>query len=321
MAGSAVAFHNLGLVEDSFEEAVLTGLARPLKSIPSQFLYDEQGSALFDRITTLREYYPTRTEAGILEDNARAIAELMGKNVALIELGSGSSRKIRVLLDALDSLAAYVPIDISEDHLRRAAEAFAADHPAIPVVAIAADYTRGLTLSPDLVRGTKRVAFFPGSTIGNLVPIEAIGLLEAVRRLVGRGGDMLIGVDLDKDPAVIDEAYNDRGGVTAAFSLNLLERINRELGADFDLDRFEHEAFYVPHESRVEIYLRSLARQTVRVRGRRFHFARGERLLTEYSYKYTLDGFRRLAREAGFEPVESWTDADRMFSVHYLRNG
>ncbi len=320
MAQPLVQFHDLAPREESFEAAVLAGFRSRSKAIPPRFLYDEAGSALFDRICRLPEYYPTRTEIGILEAAAPAIAARMGPGVQLIELGSGSSHKIRLLLDLLDHPAGYVPVDISGEHLRRAAEAVARDHPAIPVTAICADYTDHFELPEALQDGyAKRVAFFPGSTIGNLLPDEAAALLRNCARLVGRGGDMLIGVDLKKDKAVLDAAYDDAEGVTAAFNLNLLTRINRELGGDFDLGRFAHVAFYNPAESRIEIYIESKVDQLVHIAGHGFRLAEGERIHTEYSYKYGIDDFHALARRTGWTPLDHWVDSERLFSVHYLR--
>jgi dimethylhistidine N-methyltransferase len=315
-----VQFHDLAHHEESFEAAILAGFRRPQKTIPCRFLYDEYGSQLFDRICRLPEYYPTRTELGILEAAAPAIAAHMGRGVQLLELGSGSSHKIRLLLDLLEQPTGYVPVDISSEHLRRAAEAVARDHPAIPVTAICADYTVDFELPPELEDGfCKRVAFFPGSTIGNLLPEEALALLRSCAKLVGRGGDMLVGVDLKKPKPILDAAYNDAEGVTAEFNLNLLTRINRELGADFDLGRFEHVAFYNEAEGRIEIYIESRVDQLVHIAGHGFRLAAGERIHSEYSYKYGLEDFRTLARRAGWIPVDQWVDAENLFSVHYLR--
>jgi L-histidine N-alpha-methyltransferase len=320
MTNIGVKFHDLAVSEESFETAALAGFSRPRKALPCKFLYDAQGSLLFDEICRLPEYYPTRTETAILADRAPEIARLMGAGVQLVELGSGSSRKIRLLLDLLDDVSCYVPVDISSEHLRLAAEAVARDHPGLPVAAICADYTMDFELPPALRDGfAKRVAFFPGSTIGNLMPEEALMLLRSCWRLVGRGGDLLIGVDLVKDASLLNAAYNDESGVTARFNLNLLNRINREAAGDFDLDRFAHVAFFNPAESRVEIYIESLVTQLVHIAGRGFRLKAGERIHTEYSYKYTIDGFRALARSAGWTPVEVWTDAGSLFSVHYLR--
>jgi dimethylhistidine N-methyltransferase len=313
------AFHDLAPAEESFRDAVLAGLGRRRKSIPCRFFYDERGSALFEEICELPEYYPTRTEIGILEDNAREIARLMGRHAQLIEFGSGSSRKVRILLDALEEPAAYVALDISREPLLHATETLAAEFPRLAVVAVCADYTRPFDLPPlPVTRAGRRVGFFPGSTIGNFVPDEAVEFLAGWRRLLGRDGGLLIGVDLKKDKDVLEAAYDDRQGVTAAFNLNLLERMNRELGGDFDLDRFAHEAFYNEAAGRIEIYIRSLADQIVTVAGHAIRFAEGERIHTEDSCKYSVPEFHRLAAHAGFRPVQTWTDDAALFSVHFL---
>ncbi|MBV8889203.1 MAG: L-histidine N(alpha)-methyltransferase [Alphaproteobacteria bacterium] len=314
-----IAFHDLAPDEDSFRDAVLGGLSRQPKAIPCKFFYDARGSALFEEICRLPEYYPTRTEIAILEDNASEIAAQMGAHCRLIELGSGASRKVRILLQELDRPAAYVAVDISREHLRESAAALAADFPGLPVVAVCADYTRRFALPPLPGPAGKRVGFFPGSTIGNFEPAGVVHFLANCARILGPGGEILIGVDLKKDPDILEAAYNDRAGVTAAFNLNVLERVNRELGGDLDLDRFEHAAFYNPAEGRIEIYVRSLADQQVHVAGRRFRFAAGELIHTEYSYKYTIPEFRAVAARAGFRPVDTWTDPAELFSVHYFR--
>jgi L-histidine Nalpha-methyltransferase len=317
--GALTAFHDLTPAEESFRDAVLSGLARRAKALPCRFLYDERGSALFEAICELPEYYLTRAEMALLAERAPEIAHLAGRHAQLIEFGSGSSRKVRLLLEALAEPAAYVAIDISREPLRRAAEDLAADFPDLPVIAICADYLQPLRLPPLPTRGDgRRLGFFPGSTIGNFTPEDAVAFLAGCRQALDRGGALLIGVDLVKDPAVLDAAYNDAAGVTAAFNLNLLERVNRELDGDFDLDRFAHEAFYNEAASRIEIYIRSLADQIVTVAGHRFRFAEGERIHTEDSCKYSIAGFQRLAARAGFRPQRSWTDADALFSVHLL---
>lgn len=310
-------FYDHAPQEESFRDAVLEGLGRPRKAIPCRFLYDARGSALFDEICRVPEYYPTRTELRILEDRAGAIAGLVGPHCQLIEFGSGSSIKVRTLLDALEAPDAYVPVDISRDHLRRAADDLAADFPDLDVIAICADYHRPFDLPARPSRG-RRVGFFPGSTIGNFEPDEAVDFLAMCVELLGDDGAMLVGIDLKKDAAILNAAYDDAAGVTARFSLNLLARANRELGADFDIARFAHDAHYEESAGRVEIYVRSLVQQKVTVAGRRFHLAEGERIHTEYSYKYTIAEFRDLARAAGFRPTASWTDAADLFSVHYL---
>ncbi len=300
----------------SLRDEVLRGLARRPRAIPPKFFYDAQGSLLFEAICELPEYYLTRTEIGILEAHAGEIAALVGTDSVLVELGSGSSRKVRLLLEAIRP-AVCMPVDISRDHLLEAAKGLAQDYPWLQVHAVCLDYSRSLSL-PACGSGSRKVAFFPGSSIGNFDPEEAAALLQTVREVVAPGGGLLIGVDLKKDPAVLHAAYNDAHGVTAAFNLNLLARINRELGADFDLQAFRHSAFYNERRGRIEMHLESVRAQTVIVDGQRFRFTAGERIHTENSYKYDLGEFRDLARSAGFEPVQAWTDPDRLFSVHYL---
>jgi L-histidine Nalpha-methyltransferase len=317
--GALLDFHDLAPGEESFRDAVLSGLGCVRKRIPCKFFYDARGSALFEAICRLPEYYLTRTEIAILDDNSADIAAHMGPSCRLIEFGSGASQKVRILLQALDRPAAYVPVDISREHLRDAATSVAEDFPLVPVVAVCADYTRPFPLPPLPGAGGKRVGFFPGSTIGNFEPDAAVAFLANYARVLGPGGEMLIGVDLKKDVEILDAAYNDRAGVTAAFNLNLLERVNRELDADLDIDRFEHMAFYNEAEGRVEIYIRSLASQEARIAGSRFRFAENELIHTEYSYKYSVAEFRALAARAGFRPVDTWTDPAELFSVHYFR--
>ena len=318
MISASFTFHDLAPGEESFRDAVLRGLGRTPKSIPCKFLYDTRGSALFEAICRLPEYYPTRTEIAILQENAGEIAKRIGPHGRLIEFGSGASTKARILLQALDRPAAYVPVDISREHLRDAAGSLAEDFPWLPVVAVCADYTRPFPLPTLPGPEGKRVGFFPGSTIGNFEPDAALAFLTNYARVLGSGGEMLIGVDLKKDPEILDAAYDDRAGVTAAFNLNLLERINRELDADLEIDCFEHVAFYNEAEGRVEIYIRSLVAQEARIAGARFRFAEDELIHTEYSYKYSVPEFRALAARAGFRPIDTWTDPAELFSVHYL---
>jgi L-histidine Nalpha-methyltransferase len=312
-------FCDLAPGEESFREAVLDGLRRPRKSIPCKFLYDARGSALFEEICRLPEYYPTRTEVAILAENAADIAGQMGPHSRLIEFGSGGSHKVPILLEALDRPAAYVPVDISREHLRAAAAGIAADFPLLRVIAVCADYTTVIRLPPLPGPSGKRVGFFPGSTIGNFEPPAAERFLSNCARILGAAGEMLIGVDLKKAPPLLDAAYNDSAGVTAAFNLNLLVRINRELDGDLDLDRFAHLAFYNSTLGRVEIYIKSRADQWARIAGDRFHFAQDEVIHTEYSYKYAVPEFRALAARTGFRPVAAWTDPNDLFSLHYLR--
>jgi dimethylhistidine N-methyltransferase len=312
-----IAFHDHAAEEESFLDAALVGLSRPAKAIPCRFLYDERGSALFDQICELPEYYPTRTETRILQDCAPEIARRIGPAAQLIELGSGSSIKVRILLDALERPAAYVAVDVSREHLRRAAAQLAEDFPELEVAAVCADYSLAFPL-PELGGGGRRLAFFPGSTIGNLEPEAALAFLKLWARRLGPDAAMLIGVDLRKDPGVLHAAYDDSQGVTAAFSLNLLARANRELGADFDLAGFRHEARYDQGDGRIEIHLRSLKDQAVRLGGHSFAFTRGERLHVEHSYKYGVEAFQQMARAAGFEAQAVFSDPAGLFSVHYL---
>lgn len=315
--GPLVAFHDHSPEEESFRDAALSGLSQPDKAIPCRFLYDARGSALFDAICDLPEYYPTRTETAILAERAPEIARLAGPRAQLIELGSGSSVKVRILLDAMAEPSAYIAVDISREHLKRAAEALASEFPQVQVAAICADYSAPFPL-PDMPAAGRRLAFFPGSTIGNLEPEEALNFLRAWARRLGPDAAMLVGVDLRKDAGVLRAAYDDSQGVTAAFTLNILARANAELGADFDVYRFAHHANYNVEKGRIEIHLESLAAQDVRIGGAEFRFRAGERIHVEHSYKYTIEGFQDLARRAGFSPAAVWTDPNRLFSVHYL---
>lgn len=297
-------------------EEVLQGLARRPKSIPPKFFYDDHGSRLFDKICDQPEYYPTRTEIRLLKENARHIAELVQRDSMLIELGSGSNQKVRLLLDILKP-AAYVPVDISRDYLLQEARAVAEDYPWLRVYAACADFSQALQL-PRSAAGSRKMAFFPGSSIGNFEPDAAQSLLANIARLVQPGGALLIGADLKKAPAVLNAAYNDAQGITAAFNLNLLRRINRELGANFKLEQFAHQAFYNPREGRVEMHLVSRVDQTVRVAGQSFEFTAGESIHTESSYKYTPEEFEAMVAAAGFDLVQWWTDADSRFGVFYF---
>lgn len=319
MQGAAFAFHDLAPDEENFREAVLGGLSRQPKSLPCKFFYDARGSALFEEICQLPEYYLTRAEIAILEQCAGEIAAGVGAHCRLVELGSGASIKVRILLQAFEAPAAYVPVDISREHLREAAAQLAGDFPAVPVVAVCADYTRPFPLPALPGPPGKRVGFFPGSTIGNFEPEAVVRFLRHCAELLGPQGEMLIGADLKKDAAILNAAYNDRAGINAAFNLNLLERINRELDGDIDVGRFEHLAFYNAAEGRMELYLKSLAEQSAMIAGRRFDFTEGEAIHTENSYKYAIDEFHALAARAGFAAVHTWTDRNDLFSVHYFR--
>ena len=301
-----------------FARELRAGLSRPARGISPKFFYDARGSALFDDICGLPEYYPTRTELRILADSAAEIAAHIGPQAEIVEFGAGSLTKVRLLLDALDAPRRYIPIDISGDHLEGAVARLRADYPGLAVQPVAADYTMPLVLPAPGEGAGRRVGFFPGSTLGNFTPDEALSFLQLAARLL-RGGGLLLGVDLVKDPAVLHAAYNDSQGVTAAFNLNLLRRANAELGSDFDVDGFTHAAFYNAPHRRIEMHLVSRRRQTVTFEGRTYEFAEGETLHTENSHKFTIDDLRALAVRAGFTPKAVWTDADRLFSVHWLQ--
>ena len=316
---------NLGRVADFSPDDevmlqdVLRGLALPEKNIPSLYFYDQRGSELFDDITGQPEYYPTRTEIGILERDGADMAAALGPGVRLIELGSGSALKTELLLAQLEDPAAYVPVEISREHLLAAAARIAADFPGLEVLPVTADFTEPYALPEPSRRSVERnVAFFPGSTIGNFPRAMAADLLATTRREVGPGGAMLVGVDLVKDRATLERAYNDAAGVTAAFNLNLLVRLNRELGADFDVGAFRHQAVWDADAARIEMRLISTREQQVHVAGRTFRFAAGETLVTEYSHKYTPATFRTLAEAAGFDVSRAWTDPQELFSVQLL---
>ena len=314
---SRLEFHDLAPDLGDFRRELIAGLTARAKAIPCRFLYDARGSALFDRICKLPEYYPTRTELGILRAIAPEVAERAGPGAQMIELGGVNSLKARILLDALEEPAAYIPVDISRDHLRASAEAIHGEKPGLSVLAVCADYTQPFEL-PSAPGGGMRLGFFPGSTIGNLQPDEAIAFLDTWARKLGPGSAMVVGVDLRKDAAILEPAYDDAEGVTAAFSKNLLVRANRELGSDFDADAFAHRARYDAARGRIEIHLESLEEQTVHIGGAALPLLAGERIHVEDSCKYSIDGFKDLARAAGFRPVQVWTDADQLFSVHWL---
>ncbi|MEP9376399.1 L-histidine N(alpha)-methyltransferase [Aquabacter sp. CN5-332] len=301
---------------EAFRADVLKGLGAPRKSLPAKHFYDTAGSRLFDQICTLDEYYPTRTELGILEAHAADIARHAGSGAKLVEFGAGSLVKVRVLLDALDAPAAFVPIDISADHLVAASAALALDHPALQITPVVGDFTRSLVLPA--FAGRRTLGFFPGSTIGNFTPAEARHFLAEAGRTLGPGALLVLGVDLKKDKARLEAAYDDAAGVTAAFNLNLLARINRELSGTFDLSRFAHRAFFNEEESRIEMHIESLADQVVRAAGCTFRFARGETIHTENSYKYAPGEVADLARSAGWEMDEAWTDSENLFGVFLL---
>ncbi len=295
----------------------LAGLREPNKWLPCKYFYDELGSQLFDRICTLDEYYPTRTELGILAERAGAMARALGPECSIIEYGSGSGNKTRHLLDCAERPVAYVPVDLARGHLLASARELAAAYPQLEVLPVCADFTQPFALPEPRRRALRRVVYFPGSTIGNFTDEEARELLRGVARLCGAGGALLIGVDLRKDPDLLVRAYDDAQGVTAAFNKNLLVRLNRELGADFELERFAHRALWNEAASRIEMHLVSRQAQVVTIGGEPIRFAAGETICTEHAHKYTLASFEELAADAGLKVTQIWMDRQRWFSVQY----
>ena len=304
-------------ITDDLRE-ILKGLGQSQKAISSKFFYDERGSRLFDQICELPEYYLTRTEVGILHEYAVEMANRIGPQASLIEFGSGSSLKIRILLENLDQLAAYVPVDISRDYLVMAADDIARDFPEVEVLPVAADFTHPFDLPDPVVTPVRNVVYFPGSTIGNFSHTAAHDLLRVMHHEAGKNGALLIGIDLQKDKEIIEAAYNDSAGVTAEFNLNVLRRINREFGADFELDNFRHRAIYAEASGRIEMYLVSSCDQIVTIAGHDFSISAGESILTEHSHKYTTAGFVAIAARAGFSLEKHWRDSGEMFSVLYF---
>ncbi|GLK69408.1 L-histidine N(alpha)-methyltransferase [Hansschlegelia plantiphila] len=300
---------------EAFRSDVLEGLGAERKTLPCRWLYDDRGSELFEEITALPEYYPTRTETAILQDKAGAIAAFCGPRAVLVEYGAGAGVKTEILLGALENPALYVPVDIAGDFLAISAERIERRFPYIEIRPVVADFTDDFDLPADLPRLTPRVAFFPGSTVGNLDPLDAIAFLKRVRGHVGETGKAVIGVDLKKDVSTLLRAYDDAAGITAAFNLNLLERINTELGGDFDMGGFAHEARWNAERSAVEMHLVSRKAQSVAIDHRRFDFAAGETIHTESSRKYSHSEFRGLAEAAGWRVGDVWTDADDLFAV------
>jgi L-histidine N-alpha-methyltransferase len=305
-------------VSGDFGTDLVAGLTVRPKRVAPIYFYDAVGSRLFEEITQLPEYYPTRTELRILKTHAGAIAGLLPPRGVLVEFGSGSTAKVRLLLDHLRDLSAYVPVDISGEYLSEEAQRLRTDYPGVAVLPVIADFTKPFDL-PCEVEGMKRAGFFPGSTIGNFEPAAARAFLRHAAAMLGPGAPFIVGVDLVKDREVLERAYDDEAGVTAAFNLNLLARANRELGADFDLDAFAHRAFFDPQKSRIEMHLVSRKAQVAHVAGVSISFAEGETIHTENSYKYTLNGFRALASEAGWDGIDVWTDSAQLFAVHALR--
>jgi dimethylhistidine N-methyltransferase len=303
------------LADSGFASEVLSGLSAPRKRLAPKYFYDERGSELFEAITELKEYYPTRCELAILREHKADIAGVFGPKTALIEFGTGSTRKVRILLDGASTVEAYVPVDISAEMLWQEARQLQHDYPRLRVLPVAADFTQPFRL-PSAIVGLARGGFFPGSTIGNFEPQDAAAFLRHAGRMLGARATLIVGVDLVKDANILNAAYDDAAGVTAQFNLNLLTRINRELSADFDVDAFSHRAFYNSERRRIEMHLVSGQRQTVKIAGHLIEFAAGETIHTENSYKYTIESFGLLAQSAGWTPTKAWTDG--FFSVHAL---
>ena len=319
MARTAASYsiHDLQPAAGGFLEDVLAGLARPQKELPPKYFYDARGSELFEAICELPEYYLTRAEMALMQESVAEMARHIGAGCALIEFGSGSGRKTRLLIEAA-APAAYLAIDIARDQLEATAAGIAREFPGLEVTAVCADYSAPIALPQLAADSRRRVIYFPGSTIGNLTPGEARAFLRNARGLAGAGGGLLIGVDLKKDTARLNAAYNDARGITAEFNLNLLARMNRELGANFDLSAFRHFAFYNEALGRIEMHLVAKRAQTVTVSGGAFRFRPDETIHTENSYKYSVAEFQELARAVGLAPLACWTDPERLFAVHYL---
>ena len=306
------------LIKNHELQEIIDGLSSSPKQISPKYFYDERGSQLFDEITRLPEYYLTDTEIDIMRANIDEMVELVGKQASLIELGAGSGVKTRILLEHLSELAAYVPVDISEDFLLESTRNIQEDYPHIDVQPVVADFLQSFGLPSPMVTPIRNVVYFPGSTIGNFEYAAAMDLLRVMHQIAGSGGALLIGVDLQKDPQIIHDAYNDSAGVTAEFNLNMLTHLNRDYGATFDVREFEHSARYDEDEGRVVIKLVSQSEQTVEIGDTEFQIDDGEEILTEYSHKYTLGGFKNMANAAGFEVARVWTDPEQLFSVQFL---
>lgn len=309
-------FYPADKAADDFYREVVNGLSRFPRRIPPKYFYDEKGAALFESICEQPEYYPTSTELAILGEYADEIAVRTGTGPVLIEPGCGSCGKVRTLLDAVRPVA-YMPVDISCEQLQSAASEIAEDYAWLDVHAVCTDITDTLEL-PEICENADRLVFYPGSSIGNFEPEDAVSFMAVLAQTAGAGGRLLIGIDLEKDHQTLNAAYNDANGVTAEFNLNLLQRINRELDANFDIDAFDHHAFYNSIAGRIEMHLISTRRQTVDIDGHTFEFSAGDSIHTENSYKYTNQSFRRLAADAGFDPVNCWMDPGRLFGLHLL---
>ncbi len=300
-----------------FATEVLQGLDSDNKTLPCRFLYDSKGSELFEEITDLDEYYPTRTEITLLQTHAREIAEIAGENTTLIEFGSGSSRKTKYLIKSLEDISSYIPIDISSSALKEAEQDLQSHFPDLEISPLHADFLKPMEIQ-DNEDSSYRLGFFPGSTIGNFEKDDAITFLRTAREILGNESGLIIGVDLQKDLDILIPAYNDAKGVTAEFNLNILRRINNELDGNIDLETFRHKAIYNKQAQRIEMHLESQKDQNTSILGKNISFSKGETIHTENSHKYTIESFRNLAQKAGWKPLKHWTDQAKLFSIHYL---
>jgi len=317
-AVGTVSLLDLEPATSDFLEQAIAGLSSSPRTLPSKFFYDERGSDLFQQICELPEYYVTRTETEILRHYGAEMAESIGENAELVGFGTGAGVKTRMLLDHLQNLIAYVPVDISKQRLTESAEALSREMPELEILPVCADYLQPLELPTPSRKPAHIAVYFPGSTIGNMQPEEARHFLQRVARLCGTSGGLIIGVDLQKSSDILEAAYNDGAGVTAAFNRNMLVRANRELGADFDLSRWRHRALYNQEAARIEMHLLSEGKQTVHLGGREFDFAPGEKIITEFSYKHTVEGFAALAASAGFQLARVWIDPQKLFAVFHF---
>jgi dimethylhistidine N-methyltransferase len=317
-AVGTVSLLDLEPATSDFLEQAIAGLSSSPRTLPSKFFYDERGSDLFQEICELPEYYVTRTETEILRHYGAEMAESIGENAELVGFGTGAGVKTRMLLDHLQNLIAYVPVDISKQRLTESAEALSREMPELEILPVCADYLQPLELPTPSRKPAHIAVYFPGSTIGNMQPEEARHFLQRVARLCGTSGGLIIGVDLQKSSDILEAAYNDGAGVTAAFNRNMLVRANRELGADFDLSRWRHRALYNQEAARIEMHLLSEGKQTVHLGGREFDFAPGEKIITEFSYKHTVEGFAALAASAGFQLARVWIDPQKLFAVFHF---
>jgi dimethylhistidine N-methyltransferase len=317
-SSSGVSVLDLEPAASDFLEQAIAGLSSSPRTLPSKFFYDERGSDLFQEICELPEYYVTRTETEILRQYGTEIAESIGENAELVGFGTGAGVKTRMVLDHLQNVIAYVPVDISKQRLTESAEALSREMPALEILPVCADYLQPFELPTPTRKPAHIAVYFPGSTIGNMLPHIAQHFLERVCRLCGHSGGLIIGVDLQKSRKVLEAAYNDSVGVTAAFNLNMLERANRELGADFDLSQWRHRAIYNEQAHRIEMHLVSECAQSVHLGERAFDFDAGEKIITEFSYKHTVEGFSALAASAGFQLARVWTDPEKLFAVFHF---